>query len=342
MNNVDLRSDTLTMPTPHMREAMAQAEVGDDVYLEDPTINRLQEMGASLLGKEAALFVSSGSMGNLIPLYIQANKGREVLAHKDAHIIHHEVGAVSGIASTLPIGLDTPKGILTSEAIEEAIKPDLYFMTKTALIEIENSINGIFYPKKNLDEIQKVATKHNIPIHIDGARLWNASIASKMSLKELASYGDTVTVCLSKGMGAPVGSILAGTQKFINEARVVRKMLGGGMRHAGILAAAGIYAIEHNYERLEVDHVRAYTIAKALSETSWASLDIEDVQTNMVFFSVENTPAQKVVDVFEKHHILCMNTHANVIRLVTHLNLSDEDIDSVVEAIRTIKEEEFM
>lgn len=340
MKSYDLRSDTITKPVAPMRDAMAKAEVGDDVYFEDPTINRLEAMSAELLGKEAALFVSSGSMGNLIPLFINAGRGTEVLTHSNSHIVQHEVGAVSAIAGVLPISIDAPRGILTPELLEPHIKVLSYDLARTAMIEVENTIGGICYPLETLQAIYKLAKSRNLTVHMDGARLWNAAIATKVDIATIAANADTVTFCLSKGLGAPVGSVLCGTKEFIAKARAIRKMLGGGMRQAGILAAAGIYALENHVKRLSDDHARAQRIALSLSESGWAKLTLEDVETNIIFFSVDGVSGEKAADVLKNHGILCSG-EGKTVRLVTNLDLDESDIDSVCTIIEQLDPKEF-
>jgi len=340
MKTYELRSDTFTKPTVAMRKAMAEAEVGDDVYFEDPTVNRLEAMAALLTGKEKALFVTSGSMGNLIPLFVNGGRMTEVIAHADSHIIQHEVGAVSTLAGVLPIGIDSPRGLLSAQLIEPHIKPLQYDLARTAMIEVENTIGGVCYPLATLQEISALAIRHGLKVHMDGARLFNASVATNVAVKDIAACADTVTFCISKGLGAPVGSLLCGSTEFIAKARAVRKVLGGGMRQVGILAAAGIHALQHHVERLANDHANAKKIAMALSATSWAHVELADVETNIVFFSVEGRDAETVGAVFGRHGILCTGG-GSVVRLVTHLDLSDENADEVCAIIAAIDPKEF-
>ena len=336
----DLRSDTITLPTPQMRKAMAEAEVGDDVYHEDASINRLEKMASEMIGKEDALFVPSGSMGNLITLYINGGRGKEVLCDMNSHIIQHEVGSIASIAGTLSIGVPTPKGILNAKDLAPLIKEKSYDLAQTALIEIENTIGGIYYPLSTLIEIKALAEKNNMLVHTDGARFFNAVVALGIDPIELADQTDTLTFCISKGLGAPVGSLLCGTSSFIEEARAIRKMLGGGMRQAGILAAAGIYALTHNISRLEDDHQRAKQIAHSLSETNWAVFDPSDVQTNIIFFGVDGVSGKKVEQVMRNHHIACFGGN-DTVRLVTNLNNTQVDIDNVCREIAKIDSKEF-
>jgi threonine aldolase len=340
MKLYDLRSDTITKPVPEMRKAMAAAEVGDDVYQEDPSVNRLEEMAATLTGKERAIFVSSGSMGNLIPLFINAGRGSEVLTHANSHIIQHEVGAMSAIAGAIPIAVNSPRGLLTATELEPLVKPRAYDLARTAMIEVENTIGGVCYPLPQLQEIGELAKRYHLSVHMDGARLWNASVATAIPVDTIAAMADTVTFCLSKGLGAPVGSMLCGTEDFIAQARAVRKMIGGGMRQAGILAAAGIYALEHHVERLAEDHANARKIAMALLEAGWAKLELENVQTNIIFFSVPGFTGQQVEHTLVKKGILCFGDREEV-RLVTNLDLSVGDTEELCAILRKLTISDF-
>lgn len=340
MRVYDLRSDTVTQPSKMMREAIANAVVGDDVLQEDPTVKELESLAASMLGKEAALFVPTGSMGNLIALYLNGGRATEVLCHKSSHIIHMELGSISSIAGCLPIGIDTPRGILTAEAIKPHIKEIAYDHTPASLIEVENTIGGICYPLENLQAIKALAEEHSLLVHMDGARLFNAAVATNESVKTLASCADTVTFCVSKGLGAPVGSLLCGPQEFIKKAKVVRKMLGSGMRQVGIIAAAGLYALQNNIDKLAIDHANAQLIAKTLSETSWADIVLEDVETNIMFIKGINTTAEKIVEVLKKHNILALSSNDKV-RLVTNLDISEQDTLEVCQIIKSIELSEF-
>ena len=340
MRTYDLRSDTVTKPTSAMRKAMANAEVGDDVYFEDPTVNRLEAMAAERVGKEAALFVTSGSMGNLIPLFLLAGRGSEVLAHSESHIIQHEVGAMASIAGAIPIAVNTPRGLLTAPILEPLIKPKAYDLARTAVIEVENTIGGVCYPLQTLQAIKALAEHYNLAVHMDGARLFNAAVATGIDISNIASTADTVTFCLSKGLGAPVGSVLCGTHEFIQKARSIRKMLGGGMRQAGILAAGGIYALEHNVKRLAEDHAHAKQIAHTLAQTDWAQVNVDDTETNIIFFSVPTLSGSKVASILSAKGILCSGSGASV-RLVTNLDLDADDIEAVCSIIASIDAKEF-
>lgn len=324
-----------------MRRAMAEAEVGDDVYAEDPSINRLQEMAAKLTGKEAALFVSSGSMGNLISIFIHAGRGREVICHKDSHIIHHELSAGAALAGAALIGLEGARGKLTPQVLSTALRPDQsraenYDACRTGMIELENTIAGVFYRRAELEAVAGLARANSLPVHIDGARLFNAALASGMSTAEIGSFADSVSFCLSKGLGAPVGSCLCGSREFIVEARRIRKLLGGGMRQAGIIAAGGIYALENHVERLAEDHAGAAKIAAALAETSWAGLDPDEVETNIIFFDTISNPADDIVRQLADKGVLCFSDGAFKIRMVVSLAVTEKDVDEICRIIRDL------
>ena len=328
MKIYDLRSDTVTLPSPAMRKAMHDAEVGDDVYADDPTVNRLQQMGADITGTEAALFVSSGSMGNLIPVYLNCGRGNELLIDSRGHIVQHELASATAIAGAMPVAIPTQKGILDVSLLEGRIQPDIYYCQRTRMVELENTHNaagGTYYPLATLRDIAAFARRRRLTIHLDGARLFNASIASGASVKDISACADTVTFCLSKGLGCPVGAMLCGRKEFIAEARRVRKMLGGGMRQAGIIAAAGIYALQNNVQRLAEDHENARLLAEALARTSWASLDPKDVPTNIIYFDTPGRDAEAVVAALGNAGIRCGASGPNTIRFVTHLDVSRED-----------------
>jgi len=340
MKMYDLRSDTVTRPGPGMRKAMAEAEVGDDVYAEDPTVNRLQEMAAEVTGKEAALFVSSGSMGNLIPIYLNCGRGNELLIESHGHSVQHELAGVTAVAGSLPIMVPAPRGILTPALLEPWIQPDIYYCAHTRMIVLENTHNaagGTFYPPATLKEIGAFARGRKLSLHIDGARLFNAAVASGVPVRALCAETDTVTFCLSKGLGAPVGAVLCGTRQLIAEARRVRKMLGGGMRQAGIIAAAGVYALSNNIERLAEDHENARVIARALVATKWAELDPDEVVTNIINFRTPGKDAASVVEALTREGILSGASAADQVRFVTHIDVSREDTREIVRKLEKVK-----
>jgi len=340
MKTYDLRSDTVTRPGPGMRKAMAEAEVGDDVYAEDPTVNTLQDAAAAVTGKEAALFVTSGSMGNLIPIYLNCGRGNELLIESHGHSVQHELAGITAVAGSLPIMIPAVKGILEPALLEPWIQPDIYYCARTRMIILENTHNsagGTFYPLATLKQVGAFARRKGLTVHVDGARLFNAAAASGVQARILCAEADTVTFCLSKGLGAPVGAMLCGRKDFIAEARRVRKMLGGGMRQAGIIAAAGVYALAHNIERLAEDHENARTIARALAVTTWAKLDPTDVVTNIIYFRTPGRDAGAVVDALARQGILSGASAADQIRFVTHIDVSKEDTEEIARILEKAK-----
>jgi len=337
---IDLRSDTVTKPSLEMRNAMANAEVGDDVYKEDPTANKLQEYCANLFGKEAALFVPSGVMGNQLCLNVLTQPGDEVICEKSSHIFQYESGspaALSGLSMNLLIG---DNGILSAEQVEQAIRPKTaYYMPQTKVIEIENTHNvagGVVYPLENIKEIKNVADKYNLKMHLDGARLWNASIASGISLEEYSSYFDTVSVCLSKGLGAPIGSVILGEKEMIEKAFRKRKAWGGGMRQIGIIAAAGLFAIENNFERLKVDHENAKNLGNFLSQIEGVEVNLDLVQTNMLMFKPTKMSVDEVISKAKEKGLLLGPGGFGVVRAVTHLDISVEDIENAKQILSEV------
>lgn len=339
---IDLRSDTVTKPSKEMREAMASAEVGDDVYGEDPTVNKLQEKIAELLGKEAALFVPSGTMGNQLCIKSHTQPWDEVICDKDAHIYNYESGSIAGLSHVQVMPVNGKNGIFTADQVEEVIRPEAYYLPKTKLVCVENTHNrggGSIFPIDEIKNIKNVVDKYGLKFHLDGARLWNASIATGISMKEYASYFDSVSVCLSKGLGAPVGSVIAGSKEFIKIAHRYRKAWGGGMRQAGILAAAGLFAIEHNFKRLAEDHRRAKYFAKEISKISRIKIDPNIVQTNIVLFEVDGLTAQEVVakvkDPSKTGDSLLLSIGKKyLVRAVTHLDVNDEDIEKAINILK--------
>ena len=334
----DLRSDTFTKPTEAMRKAMYSAEVGDDVYGEDPTVERLQRMAEEITGKERSLVVSSGCMGNLIPLMIKGGKGMEVLTSGYSHIVNHEIGAVSSLGGTLPVIIPSDHGIMKADEIAKHIHGYAYDMSESAIIETENTTSGIVYPIDELRSIRKLADSNNLWVHMDGARIFNASVESGISVREYAETASDITFCLSKGLGCPAFSILSGDKDFIEKAKRLRKLLGGGMRQIGILAAAGIYALENNVARLKDDHEHRAAISEALARTSWA--DIEISATNMIFFR-SDYDMDSIVAAFRRKGVLFLK-EGDMGRIVLSLNISDEDTKEIVKIIENMDPEEFV
>lgn len=332
MNNViDLRSDTVTKPSKAMREAMANAEVGDDVYKEDPTVNKLEEFSAELLGKEAALFVPSGVMGNQLCLNVLTQPGDEVICERNAHIFQYESGSPAKLSGVQLNLVEGNKGIITPEQVEPLIRPEsAYYMPRTKVIEIENTHNvagGTIQPFENLIELKKLADKHSLKMHLDGARLWNASVSTGISVAEYSSHFVSVSVCLSKGLGAPIGSVIAGERDFIKETYRVRKSWGGGMRQVGILAAAGLYAIQNNFERLSEDHENAKKLAKYLDNIESIEIDVESVETNILMFEPKGLSVDEVLTKCKEKGLLLGLGGVGIIRAVTHMGISNEDVE---------------
>jgi len=338
---IDLRSDTVTRPSPEMRRAMAEAEVGDDVFGDDPTVNRLEAMAAEMLGKEAALYVPSGTMANQVALYTASDRGDEVLCGTDCHIINYEVAAPAVLSGLLVHPLPDEKGILSAATIEENIRPLNIHCPRTRIVALENTHNragGTIYPLETIEAIAEVAGQHKLWMHLDGARLWNAHVATGIVLDKYASYFDSVSVCLSKALGAPVGSLVTGTRDFIDRARRTRKMFGGGMRQAGILAAAGIYALEHNIPRLAEDHANARYLAEKLAAMPGLTVDLETVQSNIVIVDID--PQKMSVDKFAARladrNVLCIPFGARRVRFVPNLDTSEDDCRKAVAAVAEV------
>ncbi len=337
---IDLRSDTVTKPSPEMRAAMAAAEVGDDVYGEDPTVNRLQDMTAAILGKEAALFVPSGVMANQIALKVHTQPGDEVIAESGAHIFNYETAAAAFISNVQIHPVEGKRGVLTLEQIPGAIRSPVYYNPRTRLICLENTHNragGTIYPLNEIRRISSYAHEHEIAMHLDGARIWNAWMATGTHPKEYAQWFDSVSVCFSKGLGSPVGSAIAGSKEFVDRARKVRKILGGGMRQAGIIAAGAIYALEHNVERLKEDHEKARLFAEELKSLPGFFIDMETVQTNIVIMDIERTgksPSEIVTQLRALRVFLSEMSHTTI-RAVMHLGVTTEQIKEAIEIIQS-------
>jgi threonine aldolase len=327
---VDLRSDTVTRPGAEMRRAMATAEVGDDVYREDPTVERLQETVAALLGKEAALFVPSGTMSNQLGLRTLTHTGDEVIVHEDAHVLHYEGGSAAALAGLQLRPLPGALGVLDPMAVEAAIRPAGEGFARTGAVEMENTHNrcgGTVWTVEQMRAVAEVAARHRIGVHLDGARIWNAHVASGASPADYAAYADSVSVCFSKGLGAPVGSALAGSRAFIEEARLHRKRYGGAMRQAGIIAAGALYALEHNVERLAEDHKNAQVLAELLRAVPGVELT-HPVQTNIVIARVSGAgfTAQQALQALKRSGVLCGASGPDTIRFVTHLDVTASEV----------------
>jgi len=343
MNLIDLRSDTVTQPTQAMRQAMAQAEVGDDVYGEDVTINRLQDIAAGKFGKQAALFVPSGTMGNLVALLTHCNRGDEVILGNKSHTFTYEVGGMSALGGVHSYQVpNQPDGTLELEAIQEAIRTENVHFPTTRLITLENTHNrcgGVAISAEYTYQVGELAHQNGVLFHIDGARIFNAAAALQIDAAKLVAPADSITFCLSKGLCAPVGSVLCGSTDFINQARRIRKQLGGGMRQAGILAAAGIVALESMVDRLGEDHARAHRLAEGLATIPGLRLDPGTPQTNMVFLSLaEETglTSKQVSARLAERGVRVGADSAHRFRLVTHYWINDRSVDQAVEVFREV------
>jgi threonine aldolase len=333
MHNVDLRSDTMTKPTPSMLKAMAEAEVGDDVFGEDPTVNRLEKMAAERLGKQAALFVASGTMANLVSQLAHCGRGDEIILGSHSHTFFFEQGGSAAVGSIHPRTVpNQPDGKLSLEDIEAAIRADNIHFPRTKLIVLENTHNlcsGYPLDTAYMKAVSEIARRHGLKIHVDGARIFNAAIALGVEAHELTSEADSVSFCLSKGLAAPVGSMVCGTQDFVHEARRARKVLGGGMRQAGVLAAAGVVALTEMVDRLAGDHANAKKLAEGLANMPGISLDPAQIKTNIVFFDLTHndmTP-EELVKRLDAEDVRMLPVGPHRLRAVTHYHITSDDID---------------
>lgn len=337
---IDLRSDTVTKPSAAMLEAMMKAPVGDDVFAEDPTINALQNYAADLFGMEAALFCPSGTMTNQIAIKAHTQPGDELICDAASHIYNYEGGGIafnSGVQAKL---LQGDRGRLNATQIENAVNPDYDWLTKTSLVSLENTVNragGSIYQLNDIQQIKEVCLKYNLGLHLDGARLFNALVVTKESPKLYGKLFDSISICLSKGLGAPVGSLLLGSNKFIAKSRRIRKVFGGGMRQGGILAAAGLYALQNNVERLEEDHLNAQLIANTLKQCNYVK-HVMPIESNILIFELLPTiKADDFVQLLRDQQILCTGFGGQSIRMVTHLDVSAAMCSKVAEVLSGLK-----
>jgi threonine aldolase len=335
---IDLRSDTVTRPTPEMRKAMFEAQVGDDVFGEDPTVNALQEKGAALLGKEAALFVASGTMANQLSIKAHTQPGDDVIIEAAGHAMNLEGGASAVLSGVQFYPIPGNRGIFDAEQVEAAIRGDDVHLPVTRLVVIENTHNrggGTVFPLENILKIREVAARRGLRMHMDGARLWNACVASGISPKEYAAPFDSISVCLSKGLGCPAGSLVVGSREFIKRVHRFRKMVGGGMRQVGFLAAAGIYALDHHINRMEEDHRKAQKMAQGLAGIKTLIIHPGEVETNILYFDVSPSErtAQEVTAALRQKGVRVHPTAKTRIRCVAHLDVSFADIDRALEVI---------
>jgi threonine aldolase len=338
---IDLRSDTVTKPSKAMLQAMFAAEVGDDVFGEDATINTLEQKVAALFNHEAALFCASGTMANQIAVKTHTKPMDEIILDKTAHIYYYETAGYASNSGVSVKLIDGDKGRITAAQVLENIQPDFDWLPKTSLVCLENTSNkggGSCYDLSAIKEIKKVCTDNNLKLHLDGARLFNAIIAKKYTTQEIGNEFDSVSVCFSKGLGAPVGSVLIGSKPFIKQARRIRKAFGGGMRQAGYLAAACLYALENNIERLETDHKHAQQIASVLQNLNWIN-EVLPCETNILIFTIDETKTsvEAVLSYLKENEILAVQFGKHQIRFVTHLDVTSEMIDKVCEVLKSFK-----
>ena len=338
---IDLRSDTVTKPSAEMRRAMAEAEVGDDVFIEDPTINKLQERAAEVFGRQAALFVPSGSMGNLTCILAQTQQGQEVICEESGHVYNYEMASMSAIGGVLPRLVPGEDGILSWQSISKAIRPKVYYRSQTALIALENTHNmagGTVYPTKLSEEICDRAHDAGIRVHLDGARVFNAATYLGENVVDMTRKFDSIQFCLSKGLGAPVGSMIVGSREFIERCRSIRKMLGGGMRQAGVLAAAGLIALEKGPKRLQVDHDHAKLLATGLAAIPGITLNPAKVQTNIVIFNLKTSgwSSSDFLQTLAKRSVLAVPVDNERVRMVTHLDVDRNDVEKAAATVQEV------
>jgi threonine aldolase len=335
---IDLRSDTVTKPSPTMRNAMAEAEVGDDVYLEDPTVNRLQARAAEIFGRDAGLFVPSGSMGNLASIMAQTSRGQEVICEAAGHIYNYEMASMSALGGVLPRVIPTEGGIMRWEQIAPAIRETAYYRPQTSLVALENTHNmagGTVYPTRLAHEICDKAHDAGLKVHLDGARVFNAAVYLGENVAEMTKKFDSVQFCFSKGLGAPVGSMIVGSRDLIDHCRVIRKMLGGGMRQAGVIAAAALVALEEGPKRLHIDHENAQLLARGLAQFARIRIQPEKVQTNIVIYDVADTglSSKQFLQRLADRKVLGGPVDVRRVRMVTHLDVDRADIEQALRII---------
>jgi threonine aldolase len=340
VRTVDLRSDTLTLPSDDMRRMMHEAELGDDVFGEDPTVNRLQLRAAERLGKEAALLIASGTMGNLIGILCGARSGQEIIADADSHLFMYEAGGAAALGGIQVRPLATDAGVMSPEQVDDAVRPlhDPH-QPHTAVVSVENTHNrhgGVVWPIESLDAVADVARRRGIKFHMDGARIFNAALALGVDVKEVARPADTVTFCLSKGLGCPVGSVICGTIETIAQAKRWRKMLGGGWRQAGVLAAAGLYALDHMVDRLAEDHANARTLAEGLAEMDGVSIELSRVQSNIVYFRLTRMSSKEFVAACAGQGLRGGAAARDRIRFVTHYGIEPADVQHALEVCNRV------
>lgn len=339
MKYIDLRSDTVTKPTPAMREAMFKAEVGDDVFGEDPTVNKLQEKCAEISGKEKALYVPSGCMANQLAVKSHTLQGDEVICESECHIFNYETAAPAVISNVQMMTVKGEYGVMQLDEIKKFVRTKEYYFPRTRLICLENTHNragGVIQPIEVIKEISEFARKNDIRMHMDGARIYNASVETGISVKEYASYFDSISFCFSKGLGAPVGSILCGSAEFIAIAHKWRKIIGGGMRQAGILAAAALYALENHTERLKEDNQKAKYFANEISQINEVALNLDKVHTNIVIFANSKYPKSELISKLKEKGVLISAGSFENLRAVFHLDVTKEEVEDAVKIFKEL------
>lgn len=339
MYKIDLRSDTVTKPSKEMREAISNAEVGDDVFGEDPTVKKLQDKCAEISGKDKALYVTTGCLGNQLAIKGHTKQGDEVICESESHIFHYETSAPSIISNVQLHTVNGINGVMNPEDIKIAVRSNEYYFPKTTLICIENTHNragGTIQPLENLKEIYGFAKDNGIKLHIDGARIFNAAAATGITLKEYAQYCDSISFCFSKGLGAPVGSVLCSEKDFIDTAHKWRKILGGGMRQSGIIAAAALYALENNVDRLKIDHEKAKYFAEEISKIDGFNVNLDNVQTNIVVFSYSKKSKKDLINLLESNGVRISSGSYENLRAVFHLDVTFEEVKKSIEIIKNI------
>ena len=336
MRAIDLRSDTFTLPSRKMLETILDAPLGDDVEKEDETVNRLQSMAAKMFGAEDALLVPSGCQGNLVSMMVHCRRGDEIVLESDAHMYYYEIGGMSALVGAIPRLITGRRGVFTAEQVEAAIRPtDVLHYPPTRLLEIENTHNragGCCWTSKQVGAVAKVARDHDMKVHMDGARIFNASIATGTSVKQYKKHVDSISFCLSKGLGCPIGSLLVGSHEFIDQARIYRKMVGGGMRQAGIIAAPGIYALQNMISRLQEDHDNALVLAKGLEKLEGITVDMASVQTNIVIADVSGTgmTSDEFVAKCKDNGVLIFSFGPTTVRFVTRYGITKADVEELL------------
>ncbi len=334
---IDLRSDTITLPTPEMREAMNEAPIGDDVFGDDQTINKLEERVAEILDKEAAVYMPSGTMTNQVAIRTHTEPGDEILLEQSAHVYFNEAGATAALSGVICRLISGIRGVFGAEDMDAAIRPVDNHYPRTKLVCVENTTNrggGKVWPLEKLAEVNKAARQNGFKIHLDGARIWNAAALLEIPEREIAKHFDSVSVCFSKGLGAPVGSALAGSRDFILEARRFRKQFGGGMRQAGVIAAGALYALENNRERLTVDHYNAKIFAKGLAAIPGIKINTDEVETNIINFGVQGMTVNELIEKLNKQGTLVLPKDSITIRAVTNIMVSESQINTAVDHVK--------